>query len=91
LFVLLFCLVLFCDIVSLCSPWCPETHCVDQATLELRNLLASASQVLGLKACATSAQQEPSLLFLQNFRMVECKYSSEIAVTIKIIGHINLF
>ncbi|GAB1288312.1 DNA repair and recombination protein RAD54B [Apodemus speciosus] len=29
---------------------CPGTHSVDQAGLELRNLLASASQVLGLKA-----------------------------------------
>jgi hypothetical protein len=48
--------VLFCfrDRVSLCSPGCPGTHFVDQAGLELRNLLASASQVLGLKACATT-------------------------------------
>jgi hypothetical protein len=29
------------------------TQSVDQAGLELRNLLASASQVLGLKVCAT--------------------------------------
>jgi hypothetical protein len=29
---------------------------VDQAGLELRNLPASASQVLGLKACATTTQ-----------------------------------
>ena len=29
---------------------------VDQAGLELRNLPASASRVLGLKACATNAQ-----------------------------------
>jgi hypothetical protein len=41
------------DRVSLCSPGCPGTHSVDQAGLELRNLPASASQVLGLKACAT--------------------------------------
>jgi hypothetical protein len=38
------------DRVSLCSPGCPGTHSVDQAGLELRNLPASASQVLGLKA-----------------------------------------
>ena len=37
-----------------CSPGCPRTHSVDQAGLELRNLPASASQVLGLKACATT-------------------------------------
>jgi hypothetical protein len=35
------------------SPGCPGTHFVDQAGLELRNLPASASQVLGLKASAT--------------------------------------
>jgi hypothetical protein len=46
----------FWDRVSLCSPGCPGTHSVDQAGLELRNLPASASQVLGLKACATTAQ-----------------------------------
>jgi hypothetical protein len=37
----------------LCSPGCPGTHFVDQAGLELRNPPASASRVLGLKACAT--------------------------------------
>ena len=42
--------------VSLYSPGCPETHFVDQAGLELRNPPASASQVLGLKACATNAR-----------------------------------
>jgi hypothetical protein len=51
LFMLLFCF----DRASLCSPSCPETHFVDQAGLELRNPPASASQVLGLKACATTA------------------------------------
>ena len=44
----------FGDRVSLYSPGCPGTHFVDQAGLELRNLPASASQVLGLKACATT-------------------------------------
>jgi hypothetical protein len=39
--------------VFLCHPGCPGTHFVDQAGLELRNPPASASQVLGLKACAT--------------------------------------
>jgi hypothetical protein len=41
---------------SLYSPGYPGTHSVDQAGLELRNSPASASQVLGLKACATTAQ-----------------------------------
>jgi hypothetical protein len=48
--------LVFRDRVSLCSPGCPGSHSVDQAGLELRNLPASASQVLGLKACATTAQ-----------------------------------
>jgi hypothetical protein len=34
---------------------CPGAHFVDQAGPELRNLPAYASQVLGLKACATTA------------------------------------
>jgi hypothetical protein len=58
LFCFCFCFVLFCffqDRVSLYSSDCPRTHFVDQAGLELRNLPASASQVLGLKACATTA------------------------------------
>ena len=46
----------FRDRVSLCSPGCPGTHFVDQAGLELRNLPASASRVLGLKVCATTAR-----------------------------------
>ena len=47
--------LVFRDRVSLCSPGCPGAHSVDQAGLELRNLPASASQVLGLKECATTA------------------------------------
>jgi hypothetical protein len=55
----LFCvLFVFRDRVSLCSPGCSGTHFVDQAGLEpVRNLPAFASRVLGLKACATTAQQ----------------------------------
>jgi hypothetical protein len=64
----LFVFVLFCfvfrDRVSLCSPGCPGTHSVDQAGLELRNLPASASQVLGLKACATTPGSRFLLLLL---------------------------
>jgi hypothetical protein len=62
----LFCFVLFCfvlvwfgfflDRVSLYIPGCLGTHSVDQAGLELRNLPASASRVLRLKVCATSAR-----------------------------------
>jgi hypothetical protein len=46
--------VVFPDRVSLYSSGCPGTHSVDQAGLELRNLPASASRVLGLKVCATT-------------------------------------
>jgi hypothetical protein len=52
----------FRDRVSLCSPDCLGTHSVDQAGLKLRNLPASASQVLGLKACATTPGPTPQLL-----------------------------
>jgi hypothetical protein len=52
----LFVYFVFPDRVSLCSPGCPGTYFVDQAGLKLRNLPASASQVLGLKVCATTAQ-----------------------------------
>jgi hypothetical protein len=55
LFVCLFVCLFFQDRVSLYSPGCAGTHFVDQAGLELRNPPASASQVLGLKACATTA------------------------------------
>jgi hypothetical protein len=44
----------FRDRISLYSPGCPGTHFVEQAGLKLRNLSASASQVLGLKACTTT-------------------------------------
>jgi hypothetical protein len=54
LFCFCFLVLVFQDRVSLCSPGCPGTHSVDQAGLELRNLPASASQVMGLKACATT-------------------------------------
>jgi hypothetical protein len=42
------------DRVSLYSPGCCGTHFVDQVGLECRNPPASASPVLGLKACATT-------------------------------------
>ena len=67
LFLILVCLFLcfgffFLDRVSLCSPDFPGTHSVDQAGLKLRKLPASASQVLGLKACATTARPKNSLI-----------------------------
>jgi hypothetical protein len=50
------------DRVSLCSPGCPGTHFVDQAGLELRNLPASASRVLGLKVCTTTPSSRAFLI-----------------------------
>jgi hypothetical protein len=65
--ILLFVCFVFRDRVSVCSSGCPGTHFVDQAGLKLRNLPASASRVLGLKACAT----RPGLLILfKNFELL---------------------
>jgi hypothetical protein len=71
-FVSLICLFVFVfrNRVSLCSPGCPGTHSVDQAGLKLRNLPASASQVLGLKAFAITAQ-----LVSLNFKAVVTRAS----------------
>jgi hypothetical protein len=55
-FVFAFVYVFVFETEFLYSPSCPGTHSVDQAGLELRNPPASASQVLGLKVCATTAQ-----------------------------------
>jgi hypothetical protein len=64
--ILVLCFVLFFQhSVSLYSPGCPGTHSVDQAGLELRNLPSSASQVLGLKVCITTAW-----LFLYFYKFV---------------------
>jgi hypothetical protein len=46
--------LVFRDTVSLYSSGCPGTHFVDQAGLELRNPPASASRMLGLKACTST-------------------------------------
>jgi hypothetical protein len=50
-FFFFFFFLVFRDRVSLYSPVYPGTHTVDQAVLKVRNPPASASQVLGLKAC----------------------------------------
>jgi hypothetical protein len=56
LFFVFFFFLVFRDRVSLYSPGCPGTHSLDQAGFELRNLPASASQALGLKACTTTGR-----------------------------------
>ena len=52
----------FRDKVSLYSPGCLGTHFVDQAGLELRNLPASASRVLGLKGVRHHARLQSFIL-----------------------------
>jgi hypothetical protein len=71
--------MVFRDRVSLYSPGCPGTHFVDQAELELRNPPASASRVLGLKACATMpgwagemAQPSKAQLTTKNIKGASC-------------------
>jgi hypothetical protein len=74
-FVVVCCLYfVFQDRVSLCSPGCPRTHSVDQAGLELRNPPASASQVLGLKTCATTAQLRFILIYVSMCITHSCRY-----------------
>jgi hypothetical protein len=65
LFVCLDLFFVFSRHISLYNPGWPGTHSVDQAGLELRNPPASASQVLGLKAGATTAR--PILVFKNKF------------------------
>jgi hypothetical protein len=77
LFCLFVCLFVFRDIYFLYSPGCPGTHSVDQAGLKLRNLPASASLVLGLKACTTTGQHEPYFeVPFYLFKNVQGKYKA---------------
>jgi hypothetical protein len=71
--IFLFLFLFFQDRASLCSPGCPGTHSVDQAGLELRNLPASASQVLKLKAYATTVRL--FFLFLKVYLLLYLKYT----------------
>ena len=56
-------ILFFQDRVSLYSPGYRGNHSVDQTRLELRNTPASASQVLELKVCATTARLHVFILF----------------------------
>jgi hypothetical protein len=67
----------FRDRVSLYSPGCPGTHLVDQVGLELRNPPASASQVLGLKVCATTARPNIALLTVPSYQVSVCTLCAE--------------
>jgi hypothetical protein len=65
----------------LCSPGCPGTHFVDQAGLELRNPPASAFQVLGLKAWATT----PSLPECMLSTLHECLVLAEAKIGTQVL------
>jgi hypothetical protein len=79
LFVCLFvCFLVFRDRFSLYSPGCPGTPFVDQAGLELRNPPASASGVLGLKACATTPGFMLFLLLISSFNSWWCDKIQEV-------------
>ena len=67
------------------SPGCPGTHSVDQAGLELRNLPASASRVLGLKACTTT----PSPLRIFFFK-IYLFYVYEYTVAVQMVVVVSL-
>jgi hypothetical protein len=82
------CLFVFRDRVSLCSPGCPGTHSVDQG-LKLRNLPASASQVLGLKACATTARQDFFLRFIYLFYVYEYTVAVQTVVSLHVVVEIE--
>jgi hypothetical protein len=57
------------------GPGCPGTHFVDHAGLELRNPPVSASQVLGLKVCATTAWLFRLFYFFNIYLFIICKYT----------------
>jgi hypothetical protein len=57
----------FWDRVSPFFPGCPRAHCIDQAGLTFRDLLASASQVLRLKACTTAAPSRGDVVLKERF------------------------
>jgi hypothetical protein len=71
------CVVLFCFLRQGFSvePWSPGTPSVDQAGLELRNLPASASQVLELKVCTTTAWLLLKLFFFKDLFIIISKYT----------------
>jgi hypothetical protein len=82
IYIYIYIYLVFQDKVSLYSPGCPGTYFVDQAGLELRNLPASAAQVLGLKVCATTAQLCPESFILRCFLvlLIEIFLDAEILI-----------
>ena len=66
----------------MCSSGCPGTHFVDQGGLELRNPPASASQVLGLKACG------PAFFFFFFFELFYSHFGGSYFVLKENISHL---
>lgn len=56
-------LIFILDRISLHSLSCSRIHYVDHADLKLRNSPASTTQLLGLKACATTPRSFQDSLF----------------------------
>jgi hypothetical protein len=82
----------FRDRVSLYSPGCPGAHFVDQAGLELRNPPASASRVLGLKACDTTPDFMKSLelsVVISTFRELQVQIFPSVLRTSTLNVHVR--
>jgi hypothetical protein len=69
---------------SLCIPGYPGTHSIGQAGLELRDPPATASKVLGLKVCTTSAQSALEIsnrthcsLYLLTYSALQCDHTDQ--------------
>jgi hypothetical protein len=59
------------------SPGCPGTHSIHQADLKLRNLPASASEVLVLKECTTTAWLKQNSIADKNVQVVQHKINAQ--------------
>ena len=65
--------LVFQNMVSLCSSGCPGIRSTDQDGLNLRNLPASASQLMGLQVCATTPGLQGSI-FLKKYFWQMCAH-----------------
>jgi hypothetical protein len=69
----------------LCSPGCPGTQFVDQAGLKLRNPPASASQVLGLKVCATTPDMVSYICFYKIIDILSTSFNYYFKIALFIV------
>jgi hypothetical protein len=61
------CIHVYTHRIFLCGPGCSETHSIDQAGLDLRDPLASVSQVLGIKCMLPLSNHPSSLIQVSNY------------------------